>query len=121
MALLREARTGFRRMRRAERATGRSPLPGGNPFHVGGAGLARLGHEKGGDLIFTQKLLVPGPGNKPRATFRCRPFQSALRGSLFFIFPALPEVFDLKKFVSPIWFPQRNPNFAHDNINSPAG
>ena len=43
-------------------------------------------------MIFAQKLLAPGPGTKPRATFRWRPFQSALSGSLFFKPPALPEV-----------------------------
>ena len=43
-------------------------------------------------MIFVQKLLAPGPGTKSRATFRWRPFQSALSGSLFFIPPALPEV-----------------------------
>jgi hypothetical protein len=35
---------------------------------------------------------APGPGTKSKATFRWRPFQSALSGSLFFIPPALPEV-----------------------------
>jgi len=43
-------------------------------------------------MIFTQKVLAPGPGTQLRATFRWRPFQSALSGSLFFKPPALPEV-----------------------------
>ena len=43
-------------------------------------------------MIFSQKLLAPGPGTQLRATFRWRPIQSALSGSLFFKPPALPEV-----------------------------
>jgi len=44
-----------------------------------------------------------GPGFKDLAsrsgtTFRWCPFQSALSGSLFFIPPALPEVYDLRLF-----------------------
>jgi hypothetical protein len=43
-------------------------------------------------MIFAQKVLAPGPGTKSKATFRWRPLQSALSGSLFFTPPALPEV-----------------------------
>ena len=43
-------------------------------------------------MIFSQKLLAPGPGTQLRATFRWRSIQSALSGSLFFKPPALPEV-----------------------------
>jgi hypothetical protein len=43
-------------------------------------------------MIFAQKVLTPGPGICPKATFRWRPFQSALSGSLFFIPPDLPKV-----------------------------
>jgi hypothetical protein len=49
-------------------------------------------------MIFAQKLLVPGPGTKPRAAFRWRPFQSALSGSRFFKPPALPEVVTFYEF-----------------------
>jgi len=45
-------------------------------------------------MVFAQKVFAPGPGTQPKATFRWRPFQPALSGSLFFMPPALPEVFD---------------------------
>ena len=52
-------------------------------------------------MIFAQKVLAPGPGTRPKSTFRWSPLQSArgrvsstLSGSLFFMPPALPEVFD---------------------------
>ena len=47
-------------------------------------------------MIFAQEVLAPGPGNQSKSTFRWSPFQSALSGSLLFMPPALPEVFDLK-------------------------
>jgi hypothetical protein len=49
-------------------------------------------------MIFAQKVLAPGPGTQPRVTFRWRPFQSALSGSLFFKPPALPEAVTLLPF-----------------------
>jgi hypothetical protein len=45
LALFPETLTGFRRVRRAERATGRSPLPDKKPFSWGFEGLARPVHE----------------------------------------------------------------------------
>jgi hypothetical protein len=86
------APTGFRRIRRADRATGRSPLPGENPF---------IGGSNGGPARSRMRKLLHGfcPGgpyprawHKTEATFRWRPFQSALSGSLFFIPPPLVEV-----------------------------
>jgi len=43
-------------------------------------------------MVFVRKVLAPGPGMGPKATFRWRPFQAALSGSLFFIPPPLVEV-----------------------------
>ena len=43
-------------------------------------------------MIFAQKVLTPGPGTGPKATFQPRPSQSALSGSLFSKPPALPEI-----------------------------
>ena len=43
-------------------------------------------------MVFAQKVLAPGPGTRPKATFRKCPFQSAMGGSLFFLPPALREV-----------------------------
>ena len=43
-------------------------------------------------MVFARKFLAPGPGTRLMATFRWRPFQSALSGSLFFIPPPLVEV-----------------------------
>jgi hypothetical protein len=50
-------------------------------------------------MVFVREVLAPGPGTRPKATFRWRPFQSArgrvsstLSGSLFFIPPPLVEV-----------------------------
>jgi hypothetical protein len=45
-------------------------------------------------MVFAQKVLASGPGIRAKATFRERPFQAALSGSLFFMPPALPEIFD---------------------------
>jgi hypothetical protein len=54
-------------------------------------------------MIFTQKVLAPGPGTKLRATFKWGLFKSArggvlstLSGSLLFKPPALPEIVTLK-------------------------
>ena len=43
-------------------------------------------------MIFVREVLAPGPGTRSKATFRWRPFQSALSGSLFFIPSPLVEV-----------------------------
>ena len=43
-------------------------------------------------MIFVREVFAPGPGTRSKATFRWRPFQSALNGSLFFIPPPLVEV-----------------------------
>ena len=43
-------------------------------------------------MIFVREVLAPGPGTRSKATFRWRPFQSVLSGSLFFIPPPLVEV-----------------------------
>ena len=43
-------------------------------------------------MVFVRKVLAPGPGTGPKATFRWRSFQSALSGSRFFIPPPLVEV-----------------------------
>ena len=62
-------------------------------------------------MIFSQKLLAPGPGNQLRATFRWRPVQSALSGSLFFKPPALPEVMTRSpKF--GVFTPNSEPNYS---------
>jgi hypothetical protein len=42
-------------------------------------------------MVFTQKLLAPGPGIHLKATFRQRSFPSALGGFLISESPALPE------------------------------
>jgi hypothetical protein len=43
-------------------------------------------------MVFVREVLAPGPGTRLDATFRWRPFQSALSGSLFSIPPPLVEV-----------------------------
>jgi hypothetical protein len=45
-------------------------------------------------MVFARKVFAPGPGTGRKATFRWRPFQSALSGSLFFIPPPLVEISD---------------------------
>jgi len=72
--------------------------PAGRPyqdltFHgdAGPYGRPRLRRERR-LMVFGAQTLAPGPGTQLRATFRWRPIQSALSGSLFFKPPALPEV-----------------------------
>ena len=65
----------------------------GMTLSLGKEGLARPVNEmEAASCFLPRRALPPGPGTKSRATFRCRPFRSALSGSLFFIAPALPEV-----------------------------
>ena len=80
-ALLVEAPAGFRRMRRADRATRRSPpiperTPSSEVQRAGPPGPwigSRL-------MVFARKVLAPGPGTGPMDTFSWRPFQSTSRG-----------------------------------------
>jgi hypothetical protein len=71
LALFLEALTGFRRMRRADRATGRSPLPEENPFIGDSNGwLAWTLMPK---LVFARKGLAPRARHSPEVP----PFGSA--------------------------------------------
>ena len=61
-------------------------------------------------MVFVREILAPGPGTKPKATFRWRPFQSArgrvsstLSGSRFFIPPPLVEVMISPRAPRPLW------------------
>jgi hypothetical protein len=95
LAPILEVPTGVRRGRRADRATGRSPLPGKETSTGIRERLTRPVHEmEGASWFLGTRLLRPGlaPGRRPH--FGRRPFQSALSGSRVFKPPALPEVFD---------------------------
>jgi len=102
LALSLEASTGFRRIGRADRATGRSSLPGENSFIEGSNGWPAWSMKWKPPHDFCTEGPAPGPGIRPKATFRWRPFQSALSGSLFFIPPALPEFMIFSACLSPL-------------------
>jgi hypothetical protein len=93
------APTGFRRIRRADRATGRSPLPGENPFIRGSNAWPARSRMRKLPHGFCPGGPCPRAWHKTEATFRWRPLQSArgrvsstLSGSLFFIPPPPVEV-----------------------------
>jgi len=59
--LFQEAWIGLRRLGRADRATGRSPLPAENTFHQGFGWLARLIHEmEAASWFLPRRSLPPG-------------------------------------------------------------